>query len=103
MTIELRVSARYRLVDRVVVAERTGLGWWLLHAAATTGGAQMTWSIAPDGFIYQGSVEVAQNTNPATFRPLGPITDLSADDLEFVADGPYGEDNIDYASRRRLE
>lgn len=103
MTVELRAAARYRLVDRVVVAERAGLGWWMLHAAANSGGLQLTWSIAPDGRIYQGSVEVVQTTNPATFRPLGPVTDLSSADLAFVSDGPYAEGDIDQANRRTLE
>jgi hypothetical protein len=103
MSVELRVAARYRLVDRIVVAERAGLGWWLLQGAATSGGSQLTWAIAPDGRIYQGTVEAAQGTNPATFRPLGPVTDLSAADLEFVTDGPYAEGDIDHANRRTLE
>lgn len=102
MAIELRATARYRLVDRVVVAERTGLGWWLLRATASAGGVQLTWSIAPDGRIYQGSVEVVQASNPATCRPLGPVTDLTADDLEAITDGPYGDGDIDRANRRTL-
>ncbi|GAB4433191.1 MAG: hypothetical protein OHK0015_21660 [Chloroflexi bacterium OHK40] len=102
MAIELRAAARYRLVDRTVVAERAGLGWWLLHATTAPGGTRLSWAIAPDGRIYQGSIEVAQDTNPATFRPLGPVTDLTAQDLEFVADGPFGDGEIDRANRRNL-
>ena len=100
MSIELRVAARYRLVDRVVVAERIGLGWWLLQAVSSAGGLQLTWAIAPDGRIFQGSVEVVQHTNPAQFYPLGPVTDLTAADLEDLSDGPYGDDDIDHANRR---
>lgn len=102
MIVELRVAARYRLVDRVVVAERIGLGWWQLQAAGSAGGAQLTWAVAPDGQIYQGSVEAEQTSNPATFRPLGPVTDLTAADLEFLNDGPYGDGDIDQANRRTL-
>jgi hypothetical protein len=103
MSVELRVATRYRLVDCVVVAERTGLGWWLLHAEASTSGVQRTWAVAPDGRIYQGSVEAAQETNPATFRPLGPVTDLTADDLELLGTGPYSDGDIDRANRRTLD
>jgi hypothetical protein len=103
MSIELRAAARYQLIDRVVVAERAGLGWWMLHAAANAGGVQLSWAVAPDGRIYQGTVEAAQNTNPATFRPLGPLTDLTADDLVFMGDASYPEGNIDQANRRTLE
>lgn len=103
MTIELRVAARYRLVDRVVVAERTGLGWWLLHGEASAGGVQLTWSVAPDGRIYQGPVESAQQTNPATFRPVGPLTDLTAADLDLLGDGPYGDGDLDRLNRRTLQ
>lgn len=102
MAIELRAGARYRLVDRLVVAERSGLGWWLLHAEASASGAQLTWAIAPDGRIFQGSVEAAQQTNPATFRPLGPLTDLTAADLELLGHGPFGDGDIDRANRRKL-
>jgi len=102
VTIELRAAARYWLIDRIVIAERIGLGWWLLQATANVGGMQKTWAIEPNGRIYQGSVEAVQSTNPATFRPLGPITDLTADDLELVSDGPYGDDAIDHANRRRF-
>lgn len=102
MTIQLRASARYLLVDRVVVAERVGLGWWLLQGAASGGGTRLTWAIAPDGRIYQGSVEVLQDTDPATFRPLGPVTDLTASDLTLLGDGPFGDDGIDQANRRTL-
>lgn len=102
MTIQLRASARYQLVDRVVVAERIGLGWWLLQAAVSASGRQLTWAVAPDGRIYQGSVEAAQQTNPATFRPLGPVTDLTAADLQLLGDGPYGDGDIDQANRRNL-
>jgi hypothetical protein len=100
MSIELRASARYRLVDRVVVAEFVGLGWWLLQAASSAGGLQLTWAIAPDGRIFQGSVEVEQSTSPASFHPLGPVTDLTAADLEDLADGPYGDDDLDQTNRR---
>lgn len=102
MPVELRASARYRLVDRVVVAERTGLGWWLLHAEASAGGSRLTWAVAPDGRIYQGSLEVMQDTNPATCRPLGPETDLTAADLDALGDGPYGDGDIDRANRQTL-
>lgn len=102
MSIQLRASARYQLVDRVVVAERIGLGWWLLQGVASPGGTQMTWAIAPDGRIYQGSVEASQQANPATFRPLGPVTDLTADDLELLGEGPFGDGDIDQANRRNL-
>ncbi len=102
MSIELRVAARYRLVDRVVVAERTGLGWWLLHAEASASGVQLTWAVAPDGRIYQGSVEVVQASTPATCRPLGPVTDLTSADLEALIDGPFGDGDIDRANRRTL-
>jgi len=100
MAVELRVAARYQLIDRVVIAERVGLGWWLLQAVTNPGGMQRTWAIAPDGRIYQGSVEAIQTSNPATFRPLGPITDLTASDLEFLGEGFYGDDAIDQANRR---
>jgi hypothetical protein len=103
MAIELRVSARYRLVDRVVVAEWVGMGWWLLQSASSAGGQQLTWAIGPDGRIFQGTVEVLQKNNPASFRPLGPETDLSADDLETINDGPYGDDEIDQTNRRNLD
>ncbi|NJN17900.1 MAG: hypothetical protein HC822_17320 [Oscillochloris sp.] len=102
MSVELRVSARYRLVDRMVVAERIGSGWWLLQSVVSAGGLQLTWAIAPDGRIYQGSVEALQDTNLATFRPLGPVTDLTADDLHLLSDGPYGDGDIDQANRRTL-
>lgn len=102
MSVELRASARYRLVDRVVVAERIGLGWWLLQAAGSAGGLQLTWAVAPDGSIYQGKVEALQKDNPATFHPLGPVTDLTAADLELLGDGPYGDGDIDHANRRTL-
>lgn len=100
MTMQLRASARYELVDRVVVAEWVGLGWWLLQAALSPGGRQLTWAVAPDGRIYQGSVEASQQTNPSTFHPLGPITDLTADDLEPLGDGQNGDDQIEQVSRR---
>lgn len=102
MTVQLRASARYQLVDRVVVAERIGLGWWLLQGAVSAGGTQLTWAVAPDGRIFQGSVEALQDTNPATFHPLGPMTDLTAADLELLGDGPFGDDEIDRANRRTL-
>jgi len=102
MSVQLRADARYRLVDRVVVAERIGLGWWLLQAAVSAGGMQLTWALAPDGRIYQGSVEAMQDTNPATFHPLGPVTDLTAADLELLGHGPYGDGDIDQANRRTL-
>lgn len=102
MSVELRVAARYRLIDRVVVAERIGLGWWLLQAASSAGGVQRTWAVAPDGRIYQGSVEVQQDTNPANFHPLGPLTDLTSADLELVSEGPYGDDGINQTHRRTL-
>jgi hypothetical protein len=102
MDLELRPAARYLLVDRTVVAEHAGLGWWLLHAAGSASGVQLTWAIAPDGRIYQGSIEVAQDTNPATFHPLGPVTDLTTGDLTFVADGPYGDEGMDQTRRRTL-
>jgi hypothetical protein len=103
MTVQLRASARYMLVDRVVVAERIGLGWWLLQGASSAGGTQLTWAIAPDGRIYQGTVEAAQDTNPATFHPMGPLTDLTAADLELLRDGPFGDGEIDRANRRTLD
>lgn len=103
MSVELRASARYQMIDRVVVAERIGLDWWLLQGVANAGGVQLTWAVAPDGRIYQGSVEVLQDRNPAIFRPLGPETDLTAADLELLGDGPYGDDDIDQANRRTLE
>lgn len=103
MSIELRAAARYQLIDGVVVAERVGLGWWMLYAAANVGGVQRSWAVAPDGRIYQGSVEAAQDTNPATFHPLGPLTDLTVDDLAFMSDAPYPEGDIDQANRRTLE
>jgi hypothetical protein len=103
MSVELRASARYQMVDRVVVAERIGLGWWLLQGVASAGGVQLTWAVAPNGCIYQGSVEALQERNPATFRPLGPETDLTAADLELLGDGPYGDGDIDQANRRTLE
>lgn len=102
MSVQLRASARYQLVDRVVVAERIGLGWWLLQGAASAGGTQLTWAVAPDGRIYQGTVEALQDTNPATFHPLGPLTDLTADDLELLRDGPFGDGDVDRANRRTL-
>lgn len=102
MSIQLRASARYMLVDRVVVAERIGLDWWLLQGAVSAGGMQLTWAVAPDGRIYQGTVESNQQSNPATFRPLGPITDLTAADLEPLGTGPYGDSDIDQANRRTL-
>lgn len=102
MSVELRASGRYRMVDRVVVAERIGLGWWLLQAAVSAGGRQLTWAVAPDGRIYQGSVEALQKHNPATFHPLGPETDLTAADLQPLGDGPYGDGDIDQANRRML-
>jgi hypothetical protein len=100
--IELRAAARYRLIDCVVIAERIGLGWWLLQGASSVAGRHLTWAIAPTGHIYQGSVEAMQDTNPASFHPLGPMTDLTADDLEIIADGPYGDNDIDQANRRTL-
>lgn len=103
MSVELRASARYHLVDRVVVAERIGLGWWLLQGVASLSGVQLTWAIAPDGRIYQGSVEAVQQGNPATFHPLGPVTDLTAADLELLGDGPFGDGDIDQANRCTLE
>lgn len=102
MTLELRTAGRYQLVDRTVVAERAGLGWWLLYAVASPGGERQTWAIAPDGRIYQGNIEVLQSTSPATFRPLGPLTDLTASDLEFLGEGRYGDDGIDQINRRAL-
>lgn len=102
MSVELRANGRYRLVDRVVVAERIGLGWWLLQGAVSAGGTQLTWALAPDGRIFQGTVEAVQSTNPATFLPLGPMTDLSAADLELLGEGPYGDGDIDQANRRLL-
>lgn len=103
VAVELRASARYLLVDRTVVAERVWHGWWLLHEASTEGRGQRSWVVAPDGRIYQGPLETIQETNPATFRPLGPPTDLTAADLQFVGDGPYGESDLDRANRRTLE
>jgi len=103
MGVELRVAARYRLIDRVVVAERIGLGWWLLQATVSASGLQRMWAVSPDGCIYQGSVEVRQGTNPAIFYPLGPLTDLTAADLELLSDGPYGDDGIDQVNRRTLD
>jgi hypothetical protein len=102
MSVQLRASARYQMVDRVVVAERIGLDWWLLQGAVSAGGTQLTWAVAPDGRIYQGSVEALQDTNPATFKPLGPLTDLTAADLELLGDGPFGDGDIDRANRRTL-
>lgn len=102
MSVQLRASARYRLVDRVVVAERIGMGWWLLQGAVSASGRQLTWAVAPDGRIYQGSVEASQQNNPATFHPLGPVTDLTAADLELLGDGPFGDSDIDQANRRTL-
>lgn len=103
MSVQLRASARYRLVDRVVVAERIGLDWWLLQAAVSAGGTQLTWAVAPDGRIYQGTVEANQQSNPATFSPLGPVTDLTAADIEPLGNGPYGDNDIDQANRRTLD
>ncbi len=103
MAVELRAGARYRLVDRLVVAERTGLGWWLLHGEASAGGVQLTWAIAPDGRIYQGSIEVVQTSVPATCVPLGPETDLTAADIDALANGPFGDGELDQLDRRSLE
>jgi hypothetical protein len=102
MSIQLRADARYLLVDRVVIAERIGLDWWLLQSAVSAGGMQNTWAVAPDGRIYQGTVEANQQSNPATFRPLGPITDLTAADIEPLGSGPYGDNGINHANRRTL-
>ena len=104
MAIELRAYARYRLVDCPVIAEHIGMEWWMLQSAATLTGELMTWAISPDGKIYQGAIEMLQHTNPPTFRPLGPETDLCAEDLVFVCDGPYGEGgDIEQSNRRILE
>jgi hypothetical protein len=102
MSVQLRVSARYRIVDRVVVAERIGKGWWLLQAASSAGGQQLTWAIAPDGRIYQGTVEKVEQSNTMAYHPLGPLTDLTAADIELVGDGPYGDGDIDQVNRRTL-
>jgi hypothetical protein len=86
---------RYMSASRIRVSARPPLPTQL-------DGEQNTWAVAPDGRIYQGSVESNQQSNPAAFRPLGPITDLTAADIEPLGSGPYDDRDIDQANRRTL-
>lgn len=104
MAVTLKSSAKYRLVDRVVVADWVGFDWWLLHEVSN-GPVETwpTWAVGPDGRIYQGPVEVVSDRRPNPIVPLGPPTDLSAGDLELVAESPYKESQTDRKRDRELE
>jgi len=89
MAKEIQSGATYQLGDQHVVTGDIGSGWWLLHVKGS-GPIESwpTWTLAPDGRIFEGDVEFATGREGG-FRPLGALTTFTKDDLLLGAESPF--------------